>query len=39
MNVHFITPPSCKQVGGLQNAIEGLRDALRRRGMVVTTGT
>lgn len=38
MNVRFVTPPAAKQSGGLENAIEGLREALRRRGVRVSQG-
>lgn len=38
MNVRFVTPPAAKQTGGLENAIEGLREALQRKGIKVIQG-
>jgi glycosyltransferase involved in cell wall biosynthesis len=38
MNVHFVSPPQALQKGGIENAIEGLREALQGAGVVVMDG-
>jgi len=38
MRVRFITPPLVRQTGGVHNAVEGLREALQRRGIEVVDG-
>ena len=38
MNIRFVTPPVAKQAGGIENAIEGLREALQRQGTRVVQG-
>lgn len=35
VKIRFVAPPLAKQVGGIQNAIEGLREALQQRGVDV----
>ena len=35
MKIRFVTPPLAKQKGGIENAVEGLRDALIARGIEV----
>ena len=38
MNIRFVTPPTAKQTGGIENAVEGLREALQREGVKVLQG-
>lgn len=38
MRIRFVTPPAAKQVGGIENAVEGLREALRSQGIEVKQG-
>ena len=38
MRIRFVTPPLAKQVGGIENAVEGLREALHGRGIEVVDG-
>ena len=38
MKVRFVTPPLAKQAGGIENAVEGLREALQRQGHTVLSG-
>jgi glycosyltransferase involved in cell wall biosynthesis len=38
MRVRFVTPPAAKQVGGIENAVEGLREALQLQGIKVEQG-
>jgi glycosyltransferase involved in cell wall biosynthesis len=38
MNIRFITPPAGKQIGGIENAIEGLRSALQAQRCHVLQG-
>ena len=38
MSIRFVTPPLSRQVGGIEHAVEGLREALRRRGIKVVSG-
>jgi glycosyltransferase involved in cell wall biosynthesis len=38
MKVRFVTPPKAKQAGGIENAVEGLREALAGQGIKVLQG-
>ncbi len=38
MIIRFVTPPLAKQAGGIENAVEGLREALQRQGITVLQG-
>lgn len=38
MKVRFVTPPLAKQAGGIENAVEGLREALQQQGITVLDG-
>ncbi|MCX6966290.1 MAG: glycosyltransferase [Verrucomicrobia bacterium] len=38
MKIRFVTPPLVKQTGGIENAVEGLREALQRQGITVVQG-
>lgn len=38
MRIRFVTPPKAKQVGGIENAVEGLREVLQQRGVAVMDG-
>lgn len=38
MKIRFVTPPISKQVGGIENAVEGLREALMQKGINVMQG-
>lgn len=38
MKIRFVTPPSAKQVGGIEHAVEGLRETLQRQGVSVLQG-
>jgi glycosyltransferase involved in cell wall biosynthesis len=38
MKIRFVTPPLAKQAGGIENAVEGLREALHGRGIAVVDG-
>ena len=38
MRIRFVTPPKAKQVGGIEHAVEGLREALQRQGVEVLQG-
>lgn len=38
MKIRFVTPPPAKQVGGIEHAVEGLREALQRHGVDVLQG-
>lgn len=38
MKICFITPPLSKQIGGIENAVEGLREALLAQGVEVVQG-
>jgi len=38
MKVRFVTPPIARQAGGIENAVEGLREALQRQGVMVLQG-
>lgn len=38
MTIRFVTPPTAKQAGGIENALEGLREALRQQGTEVLQG-
>lgn len=39
MRIRFVTPAVAKQVGGIQNAVEGLREALEGKGAEVLQGS
>ena len=38
MRIRFVTPPAAKRVGGIENAVEGLREALHHQGIEVVQG-
>lgn len=38
MRIRFVTPPMAKQAGGIENAVEGLREALHGRAIEVVDG-
>ena len=38
MKVRFVTPPAAQQVGGIANAVEGLREALQQQDVKVLLG-
>ena len=38
MKIRFVTPPAAKQIGGIENAVEGLRQALQQRDISVEQG-
>ncbi len=38
MRIRFNTPPPAKHIGGVENAVEGLREALQALGNVVLQG-
>ena len=38
MKIRFVTPPLAKQAGGIENAVNGLREALQRQGVIVLQG-
>jgi glycosyltransferase involved in cell wall biosynthesis len=39
MNIRFVIPPAVKQVGGIENAVTGLREALQSQGIKVKLGS
>lgn len=38
MRIRFVTPPPSKRIGGIENAVEGLREALEKQGIEVIQG-
>lgn len=38
MRIRFVTPPPSKRIGGIDNAVEGLREALQNQGIEVIQG-